>query len=184
MCESESDITRRRVTTTTTVIGLCSLWLGHWYWIGRHLVTTMMALMCLYLFHSGGVQNTGPLYCGVFPSVALFLQGRLRGFVWVIVLLVVTLVISYGALDFDVNRYNSEFVARIIATTLIITVLTCIPEYFRLKAERDLLLSINDLEALTYCDLSTRLANRSFLEKILHTEFGRHQRLQRFADRK
>jgi hypothetical protein len=89
-----------------------------------------------------------------------------------------------GALDFDVNRYNSEFVARIIATTLIITVLTCIPEYFRLKAERDLLLSINDLEALTYCDLSTRLANRSFLEKILHTEFGRHQRLQRFADRK
>ncbi len=142
MCESESDITRRSVITTTTVIGLCSLWLGHWYWIGRHFVTTMMALLCLYLFHSGGVQNTGPLYYGVLPSVALFLQGRLRGFVWVIVLLV----------------------------------LTCIPEYFRLKAKRDLLLSINDLEALTYCDLSIRLANRSFLEKILHTEFGRHQR--------
>lgn len=162
--------------SAVAAIGLFLLWLGQWYWAGRHLVTTMMGLLCLYLFHSGGVQNTGPLYYGVFPSVALFLQGRLHGFIWVIVLLVLTLVISHGALDFDMNRYSNDFVARVIATTLIIAILTCIPEYFRLKAERDLLLSINDLESLTYSDLVTRLANRGFLEKILHTEFSRHQR--------
>lgn len=158
------------------IIGLCSLWLGEWYWLGRHFTTAMMGLLCLYLFHSGGVQNTGPLYYGVYPSVALFLQGRLRGFIWVIALLLLTVLIWHGALGFDVNRYSNVFVARVIGITLIISILTCIPEYFRLKAERDLLLSINDLESLTYGDLATRLANRNFLEKILHNEFSRHQR--------
>jgi len=157
-------------------LGLLAIWLGEWYWIGRHFTTTMMGLLCLYLFYSGGVQNTGPLYYGVFPSVALFLHGRLRGFIWVMALLVFTVIIWHGAFGFDVNRYPNVFVARVMTITLITAFLTCIPEYFRLKAERDLLLSINDLEALTYGDLGTQLANRSLLEKILHTEFSRHRR--------
>jgi diguanylate cyclase (GGDEF)-like protein len=112
----------------------------------------------------------------VFPSVALFLQGRFRGFIWVIVLLVLTIILSQGAFGFDVSRYTSTFVSRIIAITLIISLLTCIPEYFRIKAERNLMLSLNDLESLTYGDLVTQLANRALLEKLLVQEFNRNRR--------
>ncbi|HTR00905.1 MAG TPA: GGDEF domain-containing protein [Candidatus Acidoferrum sp.] len=164
------------VFAAAATLGLAVLWLGHWYWMGKHFTTAMMVLLCLYLFYSGGVLNTGPLYYGVFPSVALFLQGRLRGIVWIIVLLVLTELLSYGFFGFEVSRYSNAFVVRVIVITMLITVLTCIPEYFRLKAERDLMLSINDLEALSYGDLATQLANRSFLEKMLQSEFNRNQR--------
>lgn len=158
------------------IAGHLALWLGHWYGLGKHFTTTLMAILCLYLFHSGGVLNTGPLYYGVFPSVALFLQGRFRGFIWVIALLGLTVIMSQGAFGFDVSRYSSTFVSRVIVITLIITLLTCIPEYFRIKAERNLMLSINDLEALTYGDLATQLANRALLEKLLMQEFNRNRR--------
>ena len=159
-----------------TILGQLALWLGQWYAMGKHLTTMMMVLLCLYLFYSGGVQNTGPLYYGVFPSVALFLQGRFNGFIWVVCLLVVTVVISQGVFGFDVTRYSNIFVARMLAITLIIAMLTCIPEYFRIKAERNLLLSQNDIESLTYGDLTTQLANRALLEKMLMLEHNRHDR--------
>jgi diguanylate cyclase (GGDEF)-like protein len=162
--------------SATAVVGLATLWLGHWFWMGRHFTAGMMLLLCLYLFYSGGVQNTGPLYYGVYPTVALFLHGRLRGFIWIVALLLITAIVSRGAFGFDVERYTPVFVSRIFFITLIIAVLTCIPEYFRLKAERDLMLSLADLESLSYGDMHTQLANRIFLEKMLQVEFNRNKR--------
>lgn len=157
-------------------VTLVTLWLANFYWLGKHFTTGMMWLLCLYLFYTGGVQNTGPLYYAVFPSVALFLQGRLRGFLWVISLLLATVVISRGAFGFDVDRYTATFIARVVSITLIVATLTCIPEYFRLKLQRDLMLSLSDLESMSYGDGLTGLANRGFLEKMLHVEFNRHKR--------
>ena len=159
-----------------TVVGYAAIWLGHWYAITKYFTTGMMAVLCLYLFYTGGLQNTGPLYYFIFPSVALFLHGRLRGFIWVIGLLIMTLLIWHGLFDFDVNRYPNIFVTRVIAVCLIISMMACIPEYYRIQAERKLLLSISDLESLTYGDLRTKLANRALLEKMLVLEFNRNQR--------
>ena len=159
-----------------TLVGFGVIWAGSWYFLGRHFTAWMMACLCLYLFYTGGLSNTGPLYYFVFPSVALFLHGRLRGFLFVLLLLLVTLMIWHGAFGFDVTRYSNIFVSRVVAVTLIITMLGCIPEYFRVQAERNLLLSISDLEALTYGEMTTRLANRALLEKILLLEFNRNQR--------
>ena len=159
-----------------TVAGYAVIWLGHWYAITRHFTTSMMGVLCLYLFYTGGLHNTGPLYYFVFPSVALFLHGRLRGFIWVIALLILTILLWHGLFDFDVDRYDSVLVTRVIAVCLIISMLACIPEYYRIQAERKLLLSISDLESLTYGDLRTKLANRALLEKMLLLEFNRNQR--------
>lgn len=159
-----------------TIVGFGLIWAGGWYFLAKHFATIMMASLCLYLFYTGGLSNTGPLYYFVFPSVALFLHGRFRGFIWVLALLLPTIVIWEGAFGFDVTRYSNIFVSRVVAVTLIITMLSCIPEYFRVQAERNLLLSISDLEALTYGDLRTRLANRPLLEKMLLLEFNRNQR--------
>ncbi len=157
-------------------VGYAVIWFARWYSLAKHFTTGTMALLCLYLFHSGGLQNTGPLYYFVFPSIALFLNGRLRGLVWVILLLLFTIAIWHGMFDFDVTRYENIFVTRVIGVTLIISMLACVPEYFRIQAERKLLLSISDVESLTYGDLRTKLANRALLEKMLQLEFNRNQR--------
>lgn len=159
-----------------TITGYAVIWFGGWYFLAKYFTTTLMAVLCLYLFYTGGLQNTGPLYYFVFPTAALFLHGRLRGAIWVIALLLMTILIWRGMFGFDVDRYNSVFVTRIIVLCLILAVLTCIPEYFRLQAERNLLLSLSDFEALTYGDLLTKLANRSLLEKMLQLEYNRNLR--------
>jgi diguanylate cyclase (GGDEF)-like protein len=159
-----------------TIVGYAAIWFGAWYSLAKHFTTVAMAALCLYLFYSGGLENTGPLYYFIFPSVALFLNGRLRGFIWVLALLLLTILFWKGMLGFDVQRYGDTFVSRVLAVSLVIAALACIPEYFRIEAERNFLLSISDMEALTYGDPRTKLANRNLLEKMLQLEFNRNQR--------
>ncbi len=159
-----------------TGISYAVIWLGGWHWLAKHVISTLMAMLCLYLFYTGGLQNTGPLFYFIFPSIAMFLHGRLRGIIWIIVLMVLTILMWHGLFGFEVDRYGNVFVTRVVGVCLIISMLACIPEYYRIQAERKLLLSISDLEALAYGDLRTQLANRALLEKMLQLEFNRNQR--------
>lgn len=159
-----------------TIFGYAISWAGSWFWLAKYVISVLMGILALFLFYTGGLQNTGPLFYFIFPSVALVLHGRLRGIIWIIVLLIFTIFIWHGVFAFDVNRYSNVFVSRVIGITLVISLMACIPEYFRIKAERNLLLSISDLEALAYGDVKTRLANRALLEKMLQLEVNRNQR--------
>jgi diguanylate cyclase (GGDEF)-like protein len=152
------------------------IWLLDLRSAGRHFVTLTMALMCLLLFWTGGLQNTGPLYYFVFPTAALSLNGRLHGALWVIGLMFVTVLLWNGWFDASLPDYNTMFVTRLVGLCLIITVLAGIPEYYRSRAERSLLLSWHDMEQLSFGDPRSGLANRSLLRKLLHMEYQRHQR--------
>ena len=160
----------------TTVFGYGAIWLAGWHIVARYFTTMLMFILCLYLFYDGGVQNTGPLYYFVFPSAALFLHGRLRGFIWVLSLLLLTIFLNTGIFGFEVDKYDNVFVSRTVAICLLITLLSCIPEYFRSRAELNVLLSYSDIESTSYGDSSTGLANRNLLEKILRMEFNRNAR--------
>jgi diguanylate cyclase (GGDEF)-like protein len=151
-------------------------WYSRRYEFTRHFLTLLMATLCLYLFYTGGTDNTGPLYYFVFPLVAVFLQGFNFGLASVIALLVSTWILDAGAFGFDVERYSTTFVIRVTAVYLIVAALAFLFEYFRVKAERELLLSIDDLNQLTYGDINTNLANRRLMEKLLVSEVNRGHR--------
>lgn len=151
-------------------------WYSRRYEFTRHYLTLLMATLCLYLFYTGGTDNTGPLYYFVFPLVAVFLQSFAVGLGSVIALLVCTWILDAGAFGFDVERYSNTFVIRVTAIYLIVAVLAFLFEYFRVKAERELMLSIDDLNQLTYGDLNTNLANRRLMEKLLVSEVNRRRR--------
>lgn len=151
-------------------------WYTHRYDYTRHFLTLLMALLCLYLFYTGGTENTGPLYYFVFPLVAVFLQGFNYGLFSVTALLVATWILEAGTFGFDMDRYSTIFVIRVTAIYMIVSVLAFLFEYFRVKAEQDLLLSIDDLNQLTYGDITTNLANRRLMEKLLVSEVNRARR--------
>lgn len=156
--------------------GFGLIWFFAWRQAAPHFATAMMAVMCLALFCNGGLQNTGPLWYFVFPTAALSMNGRMGGAIWVAGLLLVTLLLWNGVFGLDLPDYENMFVSRVIGICLIITMLAAIPEYYRSRAERNLLLSWSDIEQMSFRDAVTGLANRSLLRKLLHTEFQRHQR--------
>ncbi|MES2605783.1 MAG: GGDEF domain-containing protein [Pseudomonadota bacterium] len=151
-------------------------WYTHRYSFTKHFLTLLMGTLCLYLFYTGGTANTGPLYYFVFPLVAMFLQGSTAGVFSVVTLMVLTWVLEAGTFGFDTDRYTTTFVVRITAIYTMMCMLAYFFEYFRVKAERELMVSIDDLNQLTFGDLSTSLANRRLMEKLLVAELGRAQR--------
>lgn len=153
-----------------------SAWYSRNYRYTKHFLTGLMGLLCLYLYHTGGTANTGPLYYLVFPLVAVFLQGLRAGVLSVVSLLVATLILESGAFGFDTERYDTLLVLRVMAIYVIVAMLAFLFEYFRLRAEQELMVSLEDLSQITYGDIGTHLANRRLMEKLLITEISRAQR--------
>lgn len=154
-----------------------SIWLSGMYHLARHFVVTLMGTLCLFLFFSGGTENTGPLYFFIFPIVAVFLQGFRQGSFSVGILLLTSLfVLETGVFGFDRDRYTFVFISRVFTIYLIIAILSALFAWFRERAERELLLSQEDLASLTHADLLTGLANRDFMTRLIHLEFARFKR--------
>ena len=77
-----------------TFIGYGVVWSSGRYFLASHLVAILMAALCLFLFYSGGSENTGVLWYFIYPLLAIFIQGIRTGLISVSALLVSTLLIS------------------------------------------------------------------------------------------
>lgn len=161
-----------------TLLVYLTAWVTRRHGGTKHLLTILMGLLCLYLYYTGGTDNTGLYYYFVFPLVAMFLQGLPFGVVSVAMLLVMTGALELGALGFDTARYPDTLVVRVAAIYVILAMLTYLFEYFRMKAERELLLIASDLQQLTFGDMGTGLANRRLMERLLLAEHKRRARYQ------
>jgi diguanylate cyclase (GGDEF)-like protein len=160
-----------------TILIYGGIWSSGQYFLARHFVVALMATLCLFLFYSGGTENTGPVYYFVFPVVAVFLQGVRVGSVCVAGLLLLSIFIQQtGFLGFDTERYSFVFISRIFSVYLIISILSFLFAWFRERAEREWLLSQEDLESITYADMLTGLANRIFMKRLIQLEFHRFKR--------
>jgi diguanylate cyclase (GGDEF)-like protein len=160
-------------------VGYIGIWLSGIYVLANHFVTFLMGALCLYLYYTGGTENSGPLYYLIFPMVALFQQGVKAGSVSVITLLVATWIMqSSGLLGFDTDRYSFVFITRLSTVYLIVCVLSFMFAWFRQQAERELALSEGDLDQIVYSDILTGLANQNLMGKLLYTESLRNERYQ------
>ncbi len=163
----------------TTTIGYIAIWLSGTYILANHFITFLMGCLCLYLYYTGGTENSGPLYYLIFPMVALFQQGIKAGSISVVTLLVATWILqSAGLFGFDTDRYSFVFITRLSTVYLITCVLSFMFAYFRSQAERELALSEGDLDQIVYSDILTGLANQNLMGKLLYTEALRYERYQ------
>ena len=176
---------REEFTYSYTIVGFAvatvliygGIWLAKAYYLANHLITGLMGVLCLFLFYSGGTENTGLLYYFIFPLVALFLQGTRTGVISVIVLMLLTSFMqSSGVFGFDTEKYSDVLFIRMLSIYLIISILSFIFSYFRHRAEQALLLIENDLRQMTFGDMETGVANRALLDKLLHAEINRIKR--------
>jgi diguanylate cyclase (GGDEF)-like protein len=154
-----------------------AIWITHYYFLAKHLITALMGTLCIYLFYTGGTEGSGPVFYMAYPMVAVFLQGFMSGSIYILVLSVLTLFIYLTSfLGFDREIYDFVFISRIATVYIITSFLALFYSYYKYLSERELMFIYEDLEQLTFADQSTGIANRNLIEKLLNTEYKRFKR--------
>lgn len=160
-----------------TIVSYAYLWLSRKYHLGGYLVALIMAALCLYLFHTGGTDNTGALWYFLYPALVIFLLDTYVGLIAAIVLLLVSyLIIQFEVLGFDSGRYTATFLQRHAAVYAAITVISCLFAHFRTVAEKNLELINAKLNIISTTDALTGLFNRRKMEELLDRELSRFGR--------
>lgn len=163
----------------TTFVCYLFFWLSGNYGFAAHFVTLLMTLLCLYLFYSGGAENTGILWYFIFPPLAIFLQDIQIGLISVVTLMLATFLVYYFNLyDFDPSRYSNAFAQRFVAVYIVITILSCLFALFRNLAEEKLEKINEQLEIISTTDALSGLVNRRRMDEILAEEVRRFDRFK------
>lgn len=137
----------------------------------------LMLAMCVYLLSTGGVQNTGILWCYIFPLLSLYLQGIEKGGLSLFLLLVFACSLFFIPNNpFAFVEYSSTFKIHFLASMLAVTVLSYFYEYTTQKSYEKLLLVSRELEKITLSDFLTGLANRRKVLQSIEDEKNRYER--------
>ena len=140
-------------------------------------IIVLMGAMCLYLFYTGGIADTGWLWTFVFIPVAVFLGGLKRGSLSVILLLAIILVLmSYMESGVHHGLYTTAFIKRFVGVYIALFILTVLNEYFREGSHRHIVTANQRLDALFRTDDLTGLYNRRHIMEQLAYEMLRLQR--------
>jgi diguanylate cyclase (GGDEF)-like protein len=160
-----------------TTAGIGAIWFTGEDWLAKHFTTLMMAVLCVYLFYTGGSSGTGPIIFLIFPPVALFLQGNFMGAYSVLALLIISsFIYAFNLFGFDNSLYTDAFINRVLLVFIITSSLSYAFSYFKDKAERELLENQDILEKNAITDQVSGLASHILLEKLLFIELNRVSR--------
>jgi len=148
------------------------------YGYGSHGISIPVTIIFAYLIASGGVENTGPLWCYSLFLIIMLLQGFKKGVMAFFGLLIVaTVLMFYPDLSFVSAEYTQTFKIRFIASFIALGIMASIYEYLRWKSQNDYVAISNELELASRTDALTGLANRRAMQESLEVEqslFFRH----------
>ena len=118
-------------------------------------------LLMFYLVHSGGVDNTGPLWIFMVAPVSLFLKGLKNGLMSIGVFLLVTCtLLFYPGNELLSAHYTQSFKLRLIYSFLTTTFLSACYEYSRQQSYLFVKNLSLEYEKLSKCDPLTGMSNR------------------------
>ncbi len=162
------------------ITGLSAIWISGEDWLAKHFTTALMAILCIYLFYTGGTNNTGPVILLIFPTVALFLQGNKVGSYSVLSLLLIVLgIYIFAPFSFDNRMYSPTFISRVLVVFVVVASLSYAFDFFRDKSEESFVSSQLALEHGNIEDPDTGLANRALMQRLLEIETNRCKQYQR-----
>ncbi len=105
------------------------------YTMGTHIIVYLFMFLFFYLVYSGGIANTGSLWIYTFPALALFLHGLKHGLIDIFIFIFCLFFVFYlGNEQFLEASYTSEYKIHLILSFLMVTLLSALYEYSRIKA--------------------------------------------------
>ncbi|OGS21896.1 MAG: hypothetical protein A3J83_04725 [Elusimicrobia bacterium RIFOXYA2_FULL_40_6] len=118
----------------------------------NYVFVSLVAILFLYLLFSGGVNNTGCLWCYVYPLMTLFLLGYTGGLVLVSIFLFIVFMVFIVNWPINVTIYSFDFKFRFIGSFFAVSVISFFFEYLRDITQKKLI-----QESLLKEELKTQL---------------------------
>jgi diguanylate cyclase (GGDEF)-like protein len=145
--------------------------------LSSSIILYSLYVLMFYLVHSGGVENTGPLWIYIVAPVSVFVHGLKRGLIDIAFFIATITAIMFIPVDIIAYAtYSTEFKLRLIYSFLTVTFLAALYEYSReLSYNRTLELS-KKYQQLAHFDPLTNLSNRRDAMAILKREKIRMKR--------
>ncbi|MEX2353387.1 MAG: GGDEF domain-containing protein [Gammaproteobacteria bacterium] len=142
-------------------------------------VVILFGALCLFLFYTSGINGTGPLWYFVFPLVALYIQRLWAGILSVLILFILTiLLLTLQPAGFDPSLYSQDFIERLFAVYLAISIMAFLYAFIRTSAELNMDNINRNYRNLANTDELTKLPNRRRMTEVLYQEVARNQRNQ------
>jgi len=130
--------------------------------VSSYIISLLLFILMSYLIYSGGVNNTGPLWCYPLPLIVLFLLGFMRGLLLMVLFFIVIGFILFGV---DVTTYTHPFKIRILFSLILVTFLASMYEYLRENSFDTLHELSQRLEDASHKDPLTNVYNRRGIHK-------------------
>jgi PAS domain S-box-containing protein len=118
---------------------------------------TLVGVLFVFLFVTGGIKNTGHVWLFIFPLLSSFLLGNKRGLTASAVLLTTSIILSVFSGRFFplVTVYSTDFLVRFALSFIVVTIFAFIYEYVRDTAHRELSTQHEELAA-TFAELHSK----------------------------
>ena len=147
------------------------------YRVSANLLLYSLIILMLFLIHSGGSNNTGPLWVFLIPPVALFFGGLRKGLRDIgLFVMVAATIMFYPEEALLATSYSYEFKTRILYSFLTATFLSAFYEYSRENSYRQIQELSDKFEQQARQDPLTRLPNRRAMREHLEYEHNRSKR--------
>lgn len=142
-----------------------------------NVVVFIMSSVFIFLLCTGGVENTGPLWCYSSAPLILFLQGKDNGTrILVFLIILSSVVLFYPDFPLLTAEYPEVFKTRFIATFCAVVMMSFIHEYSRQQSYEQLIEASAELDKQARTDPLTQLPNRRDIEDRIKYECKRTSR--------
>lgn len=141
-------------------------------------VIAIMAVVCIYLVITGGVNGTGPLWSYTAIPMILFTYGPHLGLgLLALYYLLIAMLLLLPGTPLLLTQYETDFIIRFLASFLTVSIMAYVHEYSRFKANLAMLSLRQSMEHEARTDALTGLPNRRAMYEQLQQELARARRL-------
>jgi len=106
-----------------------------------------LTLVMTYLFVSGGIARTGIFWWFTFPVAAFFIKGRKRGWLWIVIIVIESIVMMFAGKFFQINvPYSFVELRQFLAAFLVVSFVLRHYEVLRDDYEKTIELNMQILE--------------------------------------
>jgi diguanylate cyclase (GGDEF)-like protein len=148
--------------------------LGNTISLSTRVIFLNLLLLMLYLVHSGGASNTGPLWIYLLPPVAFFFSGLRNGLKEISAFTLLLIFMLFYPDDILLNTiYTLEFKIRLIYSFLTVSMLFGFYEYSRQQSYNYIQALSQNYEQQAMHDDLTHLPNRRGIRVYLNHEYSR-----------
>ncbi len=146
---------------------------GNWVW-HRNVIAAGFSLLYLFLLASGGEENTGLLWCYIYPLLILSILGPLIGR-WILLgVLALSAVILYlPDLVWTLHSYSDNTKYRFSGSIVFVAAMAYLMEWSRMLAEQATEKATASLQQLVRTDELTGVYNRRGIKQRIQLELHR-----------